>query len=514
MLLKENPFYLLEIDSLTSKQGINEAADDKSFDDPDNEEKYENARDSLFNLRKRVNAEISWFLGMSWQDVPKSESELKSRQNYPNPIANFTAILNEIPDLSVEDAVVKIPELDSLYLKLKPEIIKQIINQDRKKAGIALVQDNEIIDEGLKNLDEDVHQAILKLTRKMKQPVYTRLANEIAENLVRQKASYGNLLLRFFDTYDLDITKYVLDEEKEIKKILSDKNIIHKASSFSDLEIHVRKVASMTKARCLLTDAKGTEDFGEIIRIFQFIYDKFFDFYNEDHDANLSYRIIILLKDNFPIIAKKKSGFEKNFETIKDIVSREGEKNRNKHTSQLVNTSQVYQDAEAAFEEILSQINTRGHFADGYKQENSSFLYNDFEKSYKNIVYSFLHRTGYSPEEMVRVHEYAAIIYLQIANLSTWIDAWNLTRKYANLAYEQARYSNDMKLRQKVENLKNELAKVDATQAVSQTKKSSESTTIRWVLIICTIIGIAVGGLEGALAGFLIGCFIANSIEK
>ena len=198
MLLKENPFYLLEIDSLTSKQGINEAADDKSFDDPDNEEKYENARDSLFNLRKRVNAEISWFLGMSWQDVPKSESELKSRQNYPNPIATFTAILNEIPDLSVEDAVVKIPELDSLYLKLKPEIIKQIINQDRKKAGIALVQDNEIIDEGLKNLDEDVHQAILKLTRKMKQPVYTRLANEIAENLVRQKASYGNLLLRFF----------------------------------------------------------------------------------------------------------------------------------------------------------------------------------------------------------------------------------------------------------------------------------------------------------------------------
>lgn len=80
------------------------------------------------------------------------------------------------------------------------------------------MQDNEIIDEGLKNLDEDVHQAILKLTRKMKQPVYTRLANEIAENLVRQKASYGNLLLRFFDTYDLDITKYVLDEEKEIKK--------------------------------------------------------------------------------------------------------------------------------------------------------------------------------------------------------------------------------------------------------------------------------------------------------
>lgn len=40
MLLKENPFYLLEIDSLTSKQGINEAADDKSFDDPDNEEGY------------------------------------------------------------------------------------------------------------------------------------------------------------------------------------------------------------------------------------------------------------------------------------------------------------------------------------------------------------------------------------------------------------------------------------------------------------------------------------------
>ena len=364
MLLKENPFYLLEIDSLTSKQGINEAADDKSFDDPDNEEKYENARDSLFNLRKRVNAEISWFLGMSWQDVPKSESELKSRQNYPNPIATFTAILNEIPDLSVEDAVVKIPELDSLYLKLKPEIIKQIINQDRKKAGIALVQDNEIIDEGLKNLDEDVHQAILKLTRKMKQPVYTRLANEIAENLVRQKASYGNLLLRFFDTYDLDITKYVLDEEKEIKKILSDKNIIHKASSFSDLEIHVRKVASMTKARCLLTDAKGTEDFGEIIRIFQFIYDKFFDFYNEDHDANLSYRIIILLKDNFPIIAKKKSGFEKNFETIKDIVSREGEKNRNKHTSQLVNTSQVYQDAEVyvSSEKDLENVLARKSF--------------------------------------------------------------------------------------------------------------------------------------------------------
>lgn len=514
MLLKENPFYLLEIDSLTNKQGINEAADDKSFDDPENEEKYENARDSLFNLRKRVNAEISWFLGMSWQDVPKSGSELRSRQNYPNPIATFTAILNEIPNLSVEDAVVKIPKLDSLYSKLKPETIKRIINQDRKKAGITLLQDNEIINESLKNLDEDVHQAILKLIRKMKQPVYTRLVNEIAENLVRQKASYGNLLIRFFDTYDLDITKHVLDEEKEIKKILSDKNIIHKTSCFGELEIHVRKVASMTKARCVLSDAKGINDFGEVREIFRFIYDKCFEFYNEDDDANLSYRTMILLKDNFPIFVKKIPEFEKNFEIIKGIVSRDSEQNGNIQSSQLINTSQAYQDAKAAFEEILSQINTRGHFADGYKQENSSFLHNDFEKSYKNIVYSFLHRTGYSSEEMVRVHEYAAIIYLKIAKLYTWIDAWNLTKEYANMAYEQARYTNNLSLKKNVEELKNELAKVNTTRAVSQKGKSSDSDHFWTIVIICAVIGLFVKGFEGAFVSFLIGLFIASKMNK
>lgn len=516
MLLNENPFYLLEIDSLTNKQNIDEAAEDKSFDDPEHEKIYENARDSLFNPRKRIAAEISWFLGMSWNDIPKNQSELKTRNDYPNPVAVFASAMNRIPDLEVEDAVVKIPELDSLYAKLKSEQIEKIINQDRKKAGIPLLQDTAVIDEGLRSLQEDVHQAILMLTKKMKHPVYTRLVNEIAEKLTQKKISYGNILIRFFDTYNLDINKDVLAEKAEIRRILDDKNILYKASLINELEIHMRKVASMTKARCLLSNLKGIDDFGEVEEIFIYIWQKCADFFMKNNNAIVAYRVMSLVEDNFSILAKRFPNFERDFEKIKGIVSEESGKRQESHTwtNQLINHSHVYVEAESAFKEILSQIEAKGHFTDGYRQENSRFLYNDFEKSYRNIIYAFLNRTEYNSDEMIKVHEYAALIYLKIAKLYTWINGWNASREYANMAYEQVKYTNNTTLKKQVDDLKSDLTKVGTVQSVSQPKRSSRAGMEYLILGICVFIGMIKGGVGGIIVGFIIGIIIIDVISN
>ena len=63
MTIKDNPFYILNASPRDSKQILHEKAEDKAFELP--EEVCRNAERILLNPKKRLEAEVSWFPGVS-----------------------------------------------------------------------------------------------------------------------------------------------------------------------------------------------------------------------------------------------------------------------------------------------------------------------------------------------------------------------------------------------------------------------------------------------------------------
>ena len=62
MEIKGNAFDVLGVTPEDDIASINEAADEKSWKDEANESMYEAARETLTNPRKRLQAEVPWFL--------------------------------------------------------------------------------------------------------------------------------------------------------------------------------------------------------------------------------------------------------------------------------------------------------------------------------------------------------------------------------------------------------------------------------------------------------------------
>ena len=134
MTFEENPFRVLQVSIYADKATINERADELSFEDPDREEIFEQARMILLNPKKRIAAEIHWFLD------------------------NF----HEEKYYKVEDktSVLDIFFIDRKYSELNAEEILKQINSARVKSKFPAVKDTAAIKSELKNIRYEIRGKI------------------------------------------------------------------------------------------------------------------------------------------------------------------------------------------------------------------------------------------------------------------------------------------------------------------------------------------------------------------
>lgn len=157
MTFEENPFRVLQVSIYDTKAAINERADELSFEDPDREEIFEQARTTLLNPKKRIAAEIRWFLDNS-----------REEKYY-----------------SVEDktSVLDIFFIDRKYSGLNAKEILNQINSARAVAKFPAVQDTAAIKSELKNIRYEIREKIQDCLKDVTRDGRIRFANDLADLL-------------------------------------------------------------------------------------------------------------------------------------------------------------------------------------------------------------------------------------------------------------------------------------------------------------------------------------------
>lgn len=175
MRLSENPFYILGVKPEDSLEKIEEAADDRIWQDEENQAKYEKARDILSYPAKRLDAEVCWI----FKDLDSIYS--LGYSDFENSIINRDISRREVLILGIEllyrydgeniaadknrklqECVYIIRSLTSCYEELWNQDylahLRSSINSSRKQAGLPFLPNDKMVQD---QLESCLHQDIL-----------------------------------------------------------------------------------------------------------------------------------------------------------------------------------------------------------------------------------------------------------------------------------------------------------------------------------------------------------------
>lgn len=515
MIWQENPFYILQVPMTATKSVINDKTDDLSFDHPEQEDTYENARNLLSNPQKRIAAEICWFPGMSKTEDDKMRAALSAHQALKGPFANDLIRMNSlIYNLTCEaddKMVVILAEIDRLYQNMSLEDVQMLINETRQQAKITVIQNIDMLRTDWREIRNDVRSAVQSVVKEMRRERYTRFANELAKRTFGRK-DFGVIIEDFFSTYQLDMNAFIMEKKENIKHILSQIPANPGEAKIKELEANIRPVASILRPLALMQEAKGiNEDVGEL-EIYRSVNDVAVDFFKENK-AKVSLSLLQILQRSFSYVPLMKKQLEN------DIAIVEAKVDENQSTA-------VFEEADQALSEILDEEKKKLYFEDGHSVAIMNFYRHEFCGCYQKGVEEFLNRQGYRSDEYMFVCYVAALIYKDMASSLTWADRFDLAADLAKRALQYAKKSGDQELIDNLlKDLQNDQRSLDmleenkrqrtsspSPRTSSSTSKESDNDSGGCLLIIgLTALGACVGGPFGAFVGFLIGSYFSGN---
>lgn len=227
MEIKGNAFDVLGVTPEDDIASINEAADEKSWNDEPNETMYEAARETLTNPRKRLQAEVPWFLKNS---------------------NSAFSLMNEVQNCRGTDirfVVQKIVALDGEYKQaLQEESLDDIYTDiiiSRKKAGISADIEQDDIEEALSQLlEEGAKAAIDTLLRKCSTREAAQIGNVIAKELIqpgigKYPKKYGDCIRFFIDLYNMKVQNELDARSEQIKQDIEAAKVYTSVAQLSPL---------------------------------------------------------------------------------------------------------------------------------------------------------------------------------------------------------------------------------------------------------------------------------------
>jgi hypothetical protein len=257
MNFKDNPFWILGASPRDSKRVLHDKAENKSFEMP--EDVCRNAENVLITPKKRLEAEVSWFPGLS----PKKINELLAQVeedaqngNYDSVFfwdfenlvhANALALL--ISNISVADLTKEcikeiIEDFCIATSDLDEEEILVAINEDRVASGFA-----EVSYDALEQELQNIHHLYKQILHAFMDKIDSLLLVEVLTALIEEATAKGEdecewgLLDNIISDYEVDVISFFEKQEEliesDIRKIT---DIIEKNPSSSSLSVSVEKL--------------------------------------------------------------------------------------------------------------------------------------------------------------------------------------------------------------------------------------------------------------------------------
>lgn len=419
MEVNENAFDLLGVTPEDGIARINDAKDDKSWVDEPNESMYEAARETLTNPRKRLQAEVPWFLKNS---------------------NSAFSLMNEVQNCRGADirlVVQKIVALDDEYKEaLQEESLNDIYTDiiiSRKKAGISADIEQADIEEALSQLlEEGAKAAIDTLLRKCSTQEAAQIGNVIAKEMIqpgigKYPKKYGDCIRFFIDLYNMKVQNELDTRSEKIQQDIEAAKVYTSVAQLSPLFQEIEWFDYLAQPLQLYFEDQGqadkqsqSEDIAGSLRKLSLFY------HNERQLTELSIAVTEKAMQVFAENPKVLQQLQEDDEILK----------------QQVQVKPLTDDLEIVFVQVA-------RFVDRKKEKEAS---NSVQiMSHKDQWVSALHRAAsrleqLSPSEKAAAAGFLAQAYYTLATACTWADMWDYAYIVAKEGLIYARQSGNQEI--------------------------------------------------------------------
>lgn len=419
MGVNENAFDLLGVTPEDGIARINDAKDDKSWVDEPNESMYEAARETLTNPRKRLQAEVPWFL----KNSNSAFSLMNEVQNCRG--ADIRLVVQKIVALDDENKqALQEESLNDIYTDI-------IIS--RKKAGISADIEQADIEEALSQLlEEGAKAAIDTLLRKCSTQEAAQIGNVIAKEMIqpgigKYPKKYGDCIRFFIDLYNMKVQNELDTRSEKIQQDIEAAKVYTSVAQLSPLFQEIEWFDYLAQPLQLYFEDQGqadkqsqSEDIAGSLRELSLFY------HNERQLTELSIAVTEKAMQVFAENPKVLQQLQEDDEILK----------------QQVQVKPLMDDLEIVFVQVARFVDRKK----GKEASNSAQI-----MSHKDQWVSALHRAAsrleqLSPSEKAAAAGFLAQAYYTLATACTWADMWDYAYIVAKEGLIYARQSGNQEI--------------------------------------------------------------------
>lgn len=434
MEIKGNAFDVLGVTPEDDIASINEAADEKSWKDEANESMYEAARETLTNPRKRLQAEVPWFLKNS---------------------NSAFSLMNEVQNCRGTDirlVVQKIVALDDEYKQaLQEESLDDIYTDiiiSRKKAGISADIEQDDIEEALSQLlEEGAKAAIDTLLRKCSTREAAQIGNVIAKEMIqpgigKYPKKYGDCIRFFIDLYNMKVQNELDACSEQIKQDIEAAKVYTSVAQLSPLFQEIEWFDYLAQPLQLYFEDQGqAEKQSQSNEIAPKLRDLALFYHNQKNLTNLSIAVTEKAMQVFEENPQMLQQFQEDIEILKRLVQAEPQEDNEVPKCQV----QV-NPLEEELKIVLGQVALLVVREKGKEANNSMQIMN-----HKDQWIAALHRAAaklgqLSPVERAAAAGVLAEVYYTLATACTWADMWDYAYIIAKEGLTYAMQSGDQEI--------------------------------------------------------------------
>jgi len=368
-MIKENPFYILEVSTRDTRQKIVEMAEDKSLEL--DEELVQKAQSNLVTPSRRLTAELDWFPGVAPARISKIIDALDSGNlgqinQYDLPVLaqiNFYIELleNENVHLSKQNLRDYIENIVKVFDLVDVDIILRDINEDRMIAKFPEIDNPEPILTAIAEKKRIIVKAILNRLNQLDIEDLIQTLTEIVDDATSHgEYPSSDIIDDIVDDYKLHVQKFLEEEAEKIEQAIE---IIQEKASKGEKVIEplvdkllnaIQKWDDVAQPIQLSTKSRGTndvisEDVARKVRSLGI------DLFNNYQYVKLSQKISEKIKILFEELPEVHEQIKDDIYTIENILSQKEQAKKEREI--FIKSLSYHAEIGIVFKDILSISN-------------------------------------------------------------------------------------------------------------------------------------------------------------
>ena len=231
MRLIDNPFYILDVSTTDNRQTIISKAEEKSFFEDSSV--CSEAQNILLNIIKRTSAELSWFPGTDNLKIREICNSIKNNQTIRlsglDSVARLNACVHNFSIQTHEDVYetgYSVLEIDELFESLDVVEVTDIINNDRQKAGIKEISENDVLSE-IQKIREYISHVITEKVQSFPNKQRIDFHTLIAEKCIADSSYNDGVIIEdIINQYEIFVQSMLELKETGIRKLINDVRLL------------------------------------------------------------------------------------------------------------------------------------------------------------------------------------------------------------------------------------------------------------------------------------------------